>query len=203
MSLLKALFGPSREDIWRQLSQQLGGSYIKSEWWQIQSDKVEARHKEWVITLDQYDPSGDGIRYTRIRAPYINKDGFRFTIYRESFFSKIGKKLGMQDVEVGHPTFDDEFIIKGNDEHKLWKLFSNRKIRNLIHQQPNIHLSIVSPANSKWFKKKFGTDVDELQFKVSGIIKDLDQLHSLYELFAETLNQLCHIGAAYEEDPLL
>ena len=43
--------------------------------------------------------------------------------------------------------------------------------------------------------------VDELHFTVVGIIKDIDRLKLLYELFAETLDQLCRMGAAYEKDP--
>ena len=51
-----------------------------------------------------------------MRAPYVNPDGFRFTIYRQGVFSDIGKWLGMQDVTVGCPEFDEAFIIKGNNE---------------------------------------------------------------------------------------
>ena len=45
--------------------------------------------------------------------------------------------------------------------------------------------------------------VDELYFSVVGVIKDAERLKSLYYLFAEVLNQLCHIGSAYENDPQL
>lgn len=34
-----------------------------------------------------------------------------------------------------------------------------------------------------------------------GIIKDVERLKLLYELFAETLDQLTRVGAAYERDP--
>jgi hypothetical protein len=46
--------------------------------------------------------------------------------------------LGMQDVEVGMPEFDRDFIIKGNDEGKLRQLFANPKIRELIAGQKDI-----------------------------------------------------------------
>ena len=32
-----------------------------------------------------------------MRAPFVNKDGFQFEIYREGLFSAMGKALGMQD----------------------------------------------------------------------------------------------------------
>jgi hypothetical protein len=34
-----------------------------------------------------------------------------------------------------------------------------------------------------------------------GIIKDVERLRLLYELFAETLDQLCRIGSANENTP--
>ncbi len=42
----------------------------------------------------------------------------------------------------------------------------------------------------------FPGGVDELYCRVSGVVKDLDRLKSLYYLFAEMLNHLCHIGSA-------
>jgi hypothetical protein len=136
-----------------------------------------------------------------MRAPYVNKDGFRFTIYRKSIFSGLGKALGMQDVEVGYPEFDDAFIIKGNDEAKLRTLFANPRIRQLLEMQPSIHLTVKDDEG--WFGTHFPEGVDELYFSTLGTIKDVEQLKSLYYLFAETLNQLCHMGSAYEDDPAL
>ena len=37
----------------------------------------------------------------------------------------MGKLLGMQDVEIGDPAFDDAFVIKGGDEQKLRKLLAD------------------------------------------------------------------------------
>ncbi len=198
--LLHSLFGPSRKEIWAQLAHDIDGEFISDSW---VTDKVMANHKDWVITLDRYRErrGNHSVTFTRIRVPYINKDGFRFTIYRESFFSSLGKFLGMQDVEVGYEKFDDDFIIKGNDEYKLWKLFKNDKIRDLIKQQRQVHLSVTSPADNNWFVKKFDKNVDEVQFKVRGTLTDLAQLKSLFDLFAEVLDHLCAINAAYEHNP--
>jgi len=204
IKILRDLFGPSRKHIWAQFAREINAHYDNEGSW-AKSGKVLAQHKEWVITLDKYTVSTgkSSVKYTRIRVPYINKDGFRFTIYRESFFSPVGRYFGMQDVEVGHDELDDAFVIKGNDEYKLWKLFKNDRIRDLLHAQPQIHLSIVAPADNGWFNKRFDDNVDELQFKVRGIIKDINRLKSLYDLFAEILDQLCLINAAYEDSPYI
>ena len=52
-----------------------------------------------------------------------------------------------------------------------------------------------------WFGADFPDGVDELKFVVSGIVKDIPRLEKMFSLFAVTLNQLCHIGSAYLDDP--
>lgn len=199
MGLVRKLFGPSREEIWRQLSTEIGGRYVEGTFWK--GEKVEARHDEWTVTLDTMVVSTGKvvIVYTRIRAPYINQDGFRFKIYRKSVLSGVGKALGMQDVEVGDPVFDDHFIVKGNDEAKLRELFSRPRIRELIEQQPDIHFGVKDDEG--WFGPTFPENVDKLEFLVTGIIKDVARLKLLYELFAETLEELCRIGSAQTSAP--
>ncbi len=199
MGLLRKVFGPSKQEIWQQLSREVGGRYVNGGFWK--GDKVQAAHGEWTITLDTYTVSTgkSSCTYTRMRAPYLNKDSFRFTIHRRGFFSDLGKWLGMQDVEVGHAQFDRDFVIQGNNERKLKELFANPRIRELISAQPAIHLSVKDDEG--WFGAKFPKGVDELHFVVGGVIKDVERLKSLYDLFAETLEHLCDIGSAYEKSP--
>ena len=201
MSILRQIFGPSQEEVWRQLCSEIGAEFVAGGFWR--GNKVQARVKEWTVTLDTYTVSTgkSHITYTRIRAPYVNMDGFRFTIYRRGFFSELGKRLGMQDIEIGDPEFDRDYVIKGNDEAKVLALFGDPRIRQLIQAQPSIHLQVKDDEGG--FSASFPEGVDELYFHVVGVIKDVERLKSLYELFAETLNRLCHIGSAYENDPHL
>jgi len=201
MGILRQIFGPSQDEVWKQLCAEIGAEFVESGFWK--GNKVQARVGEWTVTLDTYTVSTgkSHVTYTRIRAPYVNKDGFRFTIYRRGLFSDLGKLLGMQDIEIGDPEFDRDFIIKGNDESRVLALFGNPRIRQLIQAQPSIHLQVKDDEG--WFSVRFPEGVDELYFRVSGVIKDVERLKALYALFAETLNHLCHIGSAYENDPNL
>lgn len=200
------MFGPSKDEIWRQLSGQLGGHFVEGGI--FKGSVVRARYKQWTITLDSFSRSTGRLarskgktrtRYTRMRAPYLNNDGFRFTIYRKSIFSGLGKLLGMQDVEIGDPAFDNAFVIQGNDEQKLRELFANDHLRQLIFMQPTIHLTVQD--DDGYFTTRFPEGVDELHFRVRGVITDLYRLTMLYNLFAVILDQLCKIGSAYEDDP--
>ena len=134
-----------------------------------------------------------------MRAPYVNPEGFRFTIYRKSFFSDMGKLLGMQDIEVGDPEFDEAFIIKGNDETRVRSLFADPKIRSLVGAQPQIRLEVKDSEG--WFGPQFPENVDELQFQVVGVIVDVERLKALFDLFAAVLDRLCRIGSAYKQEP--
>ena len=191
---MRQWFGPSRAEIWRQLSEAVGATYVKGGF--LKGDKVEATHKEWVVTLDTYVvPAGKTyIPCTRIRAPFINPSGFRFTVYRKSIFSGIAKALGMQDIEVGDEVFDRDFIVKASDESRSRTLLSNPRLRELIARQPEIHLSVKDDEG--WFATRFPDGVDELYFSVTGIITDIDRLKTLFDLFAEVLDALVALGSA-------
>jgi len=41
----------------------------------------------------------------------------KMRIYKETMLSKAGKKLGMQDIQIGYEGFDKEVMIKGTDEN--------------------------------------------------------------------------------------
>ena len=107
----------------------------------------------------------------------------------------------MQDVDIGVPQFDEDFIIKGNDEAKLRRLFSNAKLRELISAQPDIHFCVKDDENRFRGGQIFPPDVDELYFQVTGVIKDVERLKKLFDLFAKTLDELCRMGSAYAKHP--
>ena len=199
MAVRRAMFGPSHKEIWRQLSAETQATFVEGGF--LKGDKVQATHGEWTVTLDKYVVSTGKVTivYTRMRAPYVNPDGFRFRVYRKGIFSDLGKMFGMQDVEVGIPDFDRDFIIKGNDEGKLRQLFASPKIRALISEQKELDFSVKDDEG--WFGPTFPDGVDELAFLVVGVIKDVERLKHLYDLFGETLDELCRIGSAYQRDP--
>ncbi len=199
MDALRKLFGPSQEEIWRQLSAEIGADYVEGGFWR--SGKVQATHGPWIVTLDVYIVSTgkSTVSYTRMRSPYVNPDGFRFTVYRKGFFSEIGKWFGMQDIKVGDELFDNDFIVKSNSETKLQQLLSSVSIRHLISRQPEIHFTVKDDEG--YFGPAFPEGADELCFMVVGVIKDVERLKLLYQLFSETLDRLCQMGSAYETDP--
>lgn len=200
MSFLGGVFGPSREEVWKQLCGEIGADFVEGGFWK--GDKVQAHVKGWTITLDVYTVSSghSHVTYTRMRAPFVNQDKLRFRIYRKSFFSGLGKALGMQDIETGLSSqFDDDFIVQSNDEIKVKALLANAEIRRLIEEQPQIRLELKDDEG--FFRARFPEGVDELHFQVVGVIRDVERLKKLFDLFAEVLEEMHRLGFASDEDP--
>ncbi|HYP29086.1 MAG TPA: DUF3137 domain-containing protein [Blastocatellia bacterium] len=220
MGFFKKLFGPPQEEIWKQVSDEIGAQFIKGSFFKG-ADRVEARVDNWTVVLDTFTVSTgkSTVTFTRMRARFVNKDGFRFAIHRRNMFTGMGKLFGMQDVEVGgpkfekleplfglrgyldaelvesgYPEFDREFVIKGSDESKLKVLFKDLKIRELIEAQPSIDLQVKGTGG--WFERKENEGIDELYFQVVGVIKDPVRLKQLFELYSEILKSLRAMGTA-------
>ena len=198
--VLRKLFGPSRDEIWSLLAQQIGAQFTAGQGWTGRS-RVDAQFGQWVVTLDTFVVSTgkSTITFTRMRAPFVNRDGFRFTITRSGVFSPVARVLGFQDVEVGDAPFDQAFVVKTNDEPRVRAFLADPDLRAKLALQPTLTLSVLDDEG--WFGAKFPQGVDELKFHTVGIIKDLVRLQQLFELFATTLHRLCAIGSAYEDDP--
>src|SRR5262245_2000666 len=49
--LLRELFGPSREELWRQLASELNANYVDGDFWE--RGKIQASHAGWLITLEE------------------------------------------------------------------------------------------------------------------------------------------------------
>jgi hypothetical protein len=186
------LFGSKKREIWKALSDELGGA-MHSSW---RGDKVQVVHEDWVITLDTYVVMANNapIFFTRIRAPFVNRSEFRFSIWRRNVFSDLANWLGAQDVEIGDAAFDQAFVLKSNNEPRLLELLRDEELRRLLDAQPTLSLSVKDDEG--WFGAKFTEHVDELYFSVAGVITDLDRLKELFELFSYTLDRLVITGSA-------
>jgi hypothetical protein len=193
------LFGPSRDEVWRQLSVEMGATFVEGTW--RRGARVQARHGEWTVTLDTYTVSTgkSHLVYTRMRAPFVNTGGFRFRVYRKSIFTGLGKLFGMQDVLVGDEAFDADFVVQAENEERVRILLANRRLRDLLDQQKAIQFAVKDDEG--WFGAEFPEGVDELHFAVVGVIRDAARLRLLFDLFAETLDELCRMGEASRDAP--
>ena len=203
MSIRRSIFGPSKDEIWRQIASDIEGEFIDGGFWG--ENAVTYKHGEWRIILDtRTETTYSGtmmmtVQYTRMRAPFVNKDGFYFDVSLEGFLSSIGRLFGMRDIVIGDRFFDDRFLIKGNSPEKIKLLLADERIRELIRKQPKVHLRIKDDEGI--FGADFPDGVDELYFECAGVIKEAEALKDLFELFCRILERLVQIDSAYEDDP--
>ena len=203
MSIPRSIFGPSKDEIWRQIASDIEGEFIDGGFWG--ENAVTYNHGEWRIILDTRTESTYSgtmmmtVQYTRMRAPFVNKDGLYFDISLEGFLSSIGRLFGMRDIVIGDRFFDDRFLIKGNSPEKIKLLLADERIRELFQKQPKVQLRIKDDEGI--FGADFPDGVDELHFECAGVIKEAEALKDLFELFCRILERLVQIDSAYEDDP--
>jgi hypothetical protein len=186
MGLWKDIFGESQREVWLRLANELHGSFDAGGW--AKAPKVTARLGGYDIVLDTYTVStGQSSQtFTRMRAPFVNAGGLRFLIHRASIFTGMAKALGKQDIDVGEPGFDDDWVIQGSNVDRVRALLSDPTLRALIASQPRLRMQVVD--NEGLFGPKYSDDVDVLQFTESGVIRDQQRLSRLFALFAAWLN---------------
>ena len=205
-----------QEQAWGQLASEVGGELITRK---ERGRRFIGRHLQLAvvgkvgtspIALDlrveyggEYAPNS---LVTRVRAPYVARDTFSFSIRRlrarlsdGAVLRGMAKLAGRHNVEAGDLGFDRAFLITANDTDKVRALLADPRIRDLIHSQPSIDVSAARPG-WRLFKRGGSQRLSVLRFEEEGVITDVQRLKSLFELFRETLNQLCQIGSASEEE---
>ena len=60
------------------------------------------------------------------------------SLYKEGFFSKIGKAFGGQDIQIGDEDFDKSYIIKSNDELFAKRVYNPRTRQLLLRKMPRM-----------------------------------------------------------------
>ena len=189
------LFGPSQQDIWQAFADEIGGEYIGGGI--FSAKKIIYNNGNWTFLLDTY--TVDKTVFTRMRAPFVNPEKLFFKIYRHSVFSSIGKAMGMQDIEIGDLGFDEDFILKGNDPKILKLLLEDIRIKNYFQQLRKVCIEI--KENDGFFGADFPEGTDELYFRCPGILRDQNQLKTLFDLFALILERLVRVDVASNADP--
>jgi hypothetical protein len=195
-NLRARIFGFGRREMWNVFATEIDARREAGGW--LYTDRVVAELGAWQLVLDADRQSKH--QHTRLRAAFMNLDNFRFRVYRKTAFSDLGKLLGMQDIEIGVPFFDGQFIIQGNAPEKVKRLLSDHGVRTLIAAQPDVFFETRDFA-PPFIGQRAGPGIDVLTFMALGTISDPDQLHDLFTLFTETLVQLVEMGCAEDYPP--
>lgn len=198
MSILSALLGHSQDRIWRTVAEELGGELRPSDLWH--GTEIRVRVDAWTLTLDVAEEGTESStwRYTRLRVPYLNPEGFRFQLSRSSPFSGLAKLLGGQDIEIGDPEFDKAFVIEATHPDRMRELL-NPALRERLLSHREFALQVKDDEG--WLGETFPKGVDELYMTLPGEQPDIALLKASCALLAATLRRLCEIGGASAGSP--
>ena len=67
---------------------------------------------------------------------------FDLEVYKEGFFSKIGKAFGMQDIQTGFDDFDKKFMLRSADEQSALKTFDMDLCARFTESHPILNSGI-------------------------------------------------------------
>jgi hypothetical protein len=85
---------------------------------------VRFRRADCQVTVDVYSTGGQHqVYYTQVHF-YGRQPAVRCEVYPEGAWSRIGKLVGMEDIQIGSPDFDDRYIIKGDGPTALRSLLT-------------------------------------------------------------------------------
>jgi hypothetical protein len=175
-------------NIWKDLAIKIDGKFVEGIAWH--SDHTEVSYKDFNLIFDNFTMwSGKyNQAFTRVRFSYISEQDFVFKIYRNGIVRTLEKLIGAQDVKIGFDEFDRAFIIKSNDNYKIFDLLKVEALRNLIEVQEDVNIE-VSKNKGVW-GDALPENEFELCFYSEKIINDVDKLEKIYELFIVIINRL-------------
>lgn len=182
---------PTRDDAFRAVAHEQAGEVVEDR--RGRAKEVRFAHGPFSILLDTHTVSTgkSSTTYTRARSRLRSNVPFRFTLFRENAFTRIGKMLGMQDLHAGNPDIDRRFIIKSDNESM---------VRSLLID-PAVYRPLVALDTGRFDLAKqrgrFGQRTEalaELRFQVALVLTDAARLSLILDLMRGALDQLARNG---------
>ncbi len=186
----------TRDELFDKLAEALGGDYRHRGSLFGDRTEVELRHHDWHLFVDTIQRCEPPVTLTRLRAPYANKDGFRFALHRRTWLDRIADALGKH--RMHDHSIDDRFAGTTTDEVELERFTSTPLVQELLRNMPVIHFEV--KPDEGLFGAHFPDGVDELCIWTEEL-RDLRTLAHCVELFGGALDGLCDLGSADEHDP--
>jgi hypothetical protein len=186
------------EECWEEFRARVAGGGVEK---YLRGECVSVGCGRWRVTLDAnvVTAGGAGVAVTRVRAPFVSLDGFRFKLNRRGVLDRLGRLCGIHTSETGESDFDRDFHIETNDEPKLRALFADADIRRLVSSQREMNLEVRGGDGPLGARLPEG--VCELCFRAPGFVSDPERLARLFALFALTLERLRALASARECGP--
>jgi hypothetical protein len=151
------LVSQGHKKAWADLAERLGLNFEPGSF--FSQPVVAGVYQRHQIKLDTFvRRSGkNSTTYTRIVVTLNNAANFRMSISQEGLFSKLGKKLGVQEITTGDDELDQRFLIKGEPEADVKRVLSALGMRQRLLEAPSINIEI---RGMEVYYQKHGFETD-------------------------------------------
>ncbi|MFH2007086.1 MAG: hypothetical protein ABI333_10915 [bacterium] len=186
---MKRDFSEHSAVLWDQIAKELEGDFLETKEWV--SSRLVATDGEWRVALDYHQHPGyrSTAIYTRFHAPYMSENPFRFRLRYEHFEHKLGKLVGLQDIEVGDKKFDKTFLIQSNQTNRFTTILNRKRLRELLQAEPHVRLLLHDDLG--FWGEHYDKPTRDVSIELHGRIKDVERLKRLYDTLAEVMTGLC------------
>lgn len=118
-------------DQWEQAANDLG-LYFESSL--FSSAKITGRYNSSPVEVYKVSRGGknNSKTYTVFEAGLPPEAPDDLVLAEEGFFAGVGKFMGMQDIEIGDPIFDSNFVIKGKNPAAVKRFLQQEKVTDDI-----------------------------------------------------------------------
>jgi hypothetical protein len=160
----------SRRHAWNKLAARAGLTFVPGSFWRTPT--VTGTYRGHALTLDTFTRSSrhSAARDNRIILFINNRANLYLALYEKTFVSKIGKFLGMRDIQIGDDEFERRFMIKGHPENGVTRLLGDSKLRARIMAARSFNVEVIG---------------QELHFEERYCNLDLDYTQSLFDLLTD------------------
>lgn len=199
MQLRSSVFG--WKSVWMELAEETKGEFIDKT--QVVIVRVPVAQRNWTITFMMHENGfgGHSKQQTVVALPFFSDSDFVFAIHNKNWLEETLKNFGWQDIVIGDPHFDPDYIIQGNDERMVKKLLQSEQIKDLIKEQKTLRLRINAHPSQLNHFGHVPSLVHILSFQEEGSINSFERLRQIYNLMITTAEELCRLGVARPDDP--
>lgn len=158
----------SRRRAWEELAARLGLTFAPGNWIG-RGMSISGTYRSQHITLDKFTrrTGKSSTTYTRVVLFLKQPSQIEMMIYTEGLFSKIGKLLGMKEMQTGDEALDQRYIIKGQPENMIASLLASYDVRQKLVEAPALHIKVQG---------------QEVYYEKRGFAKDENNLIALFDL---------------------
>lgn len=188
----------SRKVLIQEYCNNLNGTYKEGGFGQGPMMIISHNHYEIVFDYHVVNRGNSSATYTRVRSVFKNNKDYTLKVAKQGFIAKIGKAFGGQDIEIGDEIFDEEYVVKSNDELLTTKLLNEFDVKSRLNFRKNFHFDVVH-KNMMGIKCVDGES--GLYFSMIGKLRHEVEVINLIELFKFTLDKLVDLQIIDESLP--